>query len=174
MRKKSHIGLSRFLVTNYPLQNMQKELVRHRKAFYLGSILPDLKPTFITRKHDVNSSYQLFRKKVEKLISPKRKKRGINTRAYMRNLGEVSHYAADFFTFPHNESYHGNIKDHCKYEKALKQPLKSYLRDSKTEIEKIDVIAFKYINQLIIYFKQSHRAYLKRRNKIEEDCIFVR
>ena len=87
--------------------------------------------------------------------------------------GEVSHYAADFFTFPHNESYHGNIKDHCKYEKELKQTLKSYLRDSKNEIEKIDVIAFKSIDQLMRYFKQSHREYLKRRNTVEEDCKYI-
>ena len=36
-----------------------------------------------------------------------------NQRAFMRHLGEVIHYLADYFTFPHNTIYPGNLKDHC-------------------------------------------------------------
>ena len=35
-------------------------------------------------------------------------------------LGVIIHYIADYFTFPHNDHYPGNVKDHCYYERDLK------------------------------------------------------
>ena len=31
-------------------------------------------------------------------------------------LGVIIHYIADYFTFPHNDHYPGNVKDHCYYD----------------------------------------------------------
>ncbi len=33
--------------------------------------------------------------------------------SYCRKLGEVTHYLADYFTFPHNGEFDGNMKDHA-------------------------------------------------------------
>ena len=49
MRKKSHISLARYLVQNLDDRNLKK----HKFAFYLGSILPDCKPSFVFKKHEI-------------------------------------------------------------------------------------------------------------------------
>ena len=56
-----------------------------------------------------------------------------------RRVGEVVHYIADYFTFPHNEIYPGNLKDHCMYEKELKLYLREYL-NSEEAMEKNRVL----------------------------------
>ena len=45
MRKKSHISLAKYLMNNMQVQDLNE----HKKAFYIGSILPDIKPSFITK-----------------------------------------------------------------------------------------------------------------------------
>ena len=45
MRKKSHISLARYMVENLK----DEELKHHKFSFYLGSILPDIKPIRVTR-----------------------------------------------------------------------------------------------------------------------------
>ena len=47
LRKKSHILVARYLADQMPAT---KSLQSHRKAFCLGSILPDIKPSFLTKK----------------------------------------------------------------------------------------------------------------------------
>ena len=42
MRKKSHISLARYIVNSLD----DKELKKHRFSFYIGSVLPDIKPSF--------------------------------------------------------------------------------------------------------------------------------
>ena len=49
-------------------------------------------------------------------------------RVYWRRLGEVMHYMADYFTFPHNRNFTGNLYEHNKYEKHLKNHLKTIYR----------------------------------------------
>ena len=49
MRKKSHISLAKYIVGSLE----EQDLVKHKKAFYLGSILPDCKPSFLTVKHEI-------------------------------------------------------------------------------------------------------------------------
>ena len=47
MRKKSHISLARYIVNSLD----DKELKKHRFSFYIGSVLPDIKPSFIYKRH---------------------------------------------------------------------------------------------------------------------------
>ena len=47
MRKKSHISLARYMVENLK----DEELKHHKFSFYLGSILPDIKPSFLYKRH---------------------------------------------------------------------------------------------------------------------------
>ena len=53
MRKKSHITLARYLVK----ESRDKELKKHKYAFYLGSVLPDIKPSFIYRRHEMKGTF---------------------------------------------------------------------------------------------------------------------
>lgn len=45
MRKKSHILLARYIAKN----TEDEELKKHRLSFYIGSILPDCKPSLYIR-----------------------------------------------------------------------------------------------------------------------------
>ena len=50
MRKKSHISLARYMVENLK----DEELKHHKFSFYLGSILPDIKPSFLYKRHEMD------------------------------------------------------------------------------------------------------------------------
>jgi len=49
VRKKSHILLARYLADQMPAN---ESLQSHRKAFCLGNILPDIQPSFVTKRHE--------------------------------------------------------------------------------------------------------------------------
>ena len=59
MRKKSHILLARYLADQ---MQTTASLQSHRKAFCLGSILPDIKPSFITRRHEFYGTFEDVKK----------------------------------------------------------------------------------------------------------------
>ena len=41
--------------------------------------------------------------------------------------GKLTHYIADAFTFPHNDGFTGNIKNHMSYERRLHYKFSQYL-----------------------------------------------
>ena len=92
MRKKSHILLARYLADQ---MQTTASLQSHRKAFCLGSILPDIKPSFITRRHEFYGTFEDVKNRMKELadIRPDES----NQRVYWRRFGEVIHYMADYF-----------------------------------------------------------------------------
>ena len=168
MRKKSHISLARYIVESMGLEELQE----YRKAFYVGSILPDCKPSFLTKRHEIKGTFEDVRKYVLDLTTLydvyKR-----NTRVYFLNLGQVIHYIADYFTFPHNDIYTGNIKDHCIYEKELKRELEAYLDSDEPEKMRKNIERFKTPELLFEYILKIHEEYLKVKNTIAADCRYI-
>lgn len=167
MRKKSHISLARYLVRHLEAEGLEE----HQKAFYLGNILPDCRPSFLTKKHEFSSTFEEIKEKIESLIC----NYGLyytNARAYFRNLGEVMHYIADYFTFPHNKHYHGTLKEHCKYEKYLKWELKDYIR--KYEEKNVhEVYLFKDTQMLFDYIAGMHQEYKETQGSMQQDCEYI-
>lgn len=166
MRKKSHISLAKYLVEALD----EQDLSRHKKAFYLGSILPDCKPSFFTTKHEMQGTFQ----KVEEEI--KRLSRGedvLNLRVYFRDLGQVIHYVADYFTFPHNPNYQGTLKDHCKYEEQLKKSLREYIRsgEAKRNIERARNLETP--EAICDFIRNAHDMYLEWKSNVMEDCRMI-
>ena len=106
MRKKSHLSLAVYLIDNMD----SSLLINHRKAFLLGSILPDCRPSFVTTKHNMEETFDMVSDFISQLTVDSHDYKRIST-AYVRKLGEVTHYVADYFTYPHNEVFDGNIKD---------------------------------------------------------------
>lgn len=131
MRKKSHLSLAKYIVKKTSDENLKK----HRLSFYLGSILPDCKPSFFYRKHEINGTFPDVKKQIEKLIYGKKNRPVKNKRKYYMDLGQVTHYVADYFTFPHNKIYPGGLKEHCAYEEELKHRLREYLKSSNGQEE---------------------------------------
>lgn len=168
MRKKSHISLAGFLV--HDIQT--KELVKHKKAFYLGNILPDCKPSFLTTKHEFDGTFTMVQQKIEALTDAEDMTE-LNDRVYIRRLGEVIHYIADYFTFPHNVTYTGNLKDHCYYEKELKFGLRNYIRSGQAKKDKTQITSFQSTDDLFQYIQKAHQDYLSLKRDVEEDCIYI-
>ena len=65
MRKKSHILVARYLADQ---MSVEESLQSHRKAFCLGSILPDIKPSFLTRKHEYFGTFEEIQQKMRQLV----------------------------------------------------------------------------------------------------------
>lgn len=168
MRKKSHISLAKYIVDDVKVP----ELAAHRKAFYLGSILPDCKPSFLTQRHEFNKTFDMVQKEICELSGNRELVRR-NARAYMRHLGEVIHYIADYFTFPHNETYEGSLKDHCYYEKNLKFYLRWYVQSGEAFRERLEERLFQTPEAIVAFIRNAHREYLSRKRNVEEDCRYI-
>ena len=168
MRKKSHISLARYIA-----QDMQVPVMtHHRKAFYLGSILPDCKPSFLSTKHEFNGTFLKVKQDIRALVENLELYEN-NQRAFMRHLGEVIHYLADYFTFPHNTIYPGNLKDHCIYEGEMKLYLRQYLLDGRARAEQKAPVKLASLEQLYAFIQRTHDEYLQMKHSIEEDCRYI-
>ena len=166
MRKKSHISLAKYIVDSLNEQNLQK----HKKAFYLGSILPDCKPSFLTTRHEIQETFDQVERKIYRLSSGENVK---NLRVYFRDLGQVIHYVADYFTFPHNRNYTGTLKDHCTYEKRLKQSLKEYIRSGEAARNSEKARRFRSPEAICEFIRRAHEAYMSRKTNVERDCRMI-
>ena len=65
MRKKSHILLARYLADQ---MQTTASLQSHRKAFCLGSILPDIKPSFLTKRHEFFGTFDEIKDRMRELM----------------------------------------------------------------------------------------------------------
>lgn len=163
LRKKSHISLARYLVS----KSGNEELRKHKLAFYLGSILPDCKPSFLYRKHEISGTFGDVRKEMIRLSEEEKAQK--NRRAYYRNLGQITHYVADYFTFPHNPIYPGTLSDHCSYEEQLKRELRKYLTGGEADRQQHPLFSFRDAREIADYIKTEHDKYLQKNLNVEED-----
>ena len=167
VRKKSHILLARYLADQMPAN---ESLQSHRKAFCLGNILPDIQPSFVTKRHEYFGTFDEVQGKIRRLVQSGA---GYNDRVFWRRSGEVMHYIADYFTFPHNCVFTGSIREHCIYEKKLKFALRSYIRSGEINVNSTVVRRFTTPQQLCDYVIQIHQQYLKCNKTVESDCRYI-
>ena len=168
MRKKSHVLLAVYLVNNLNIE----ELAAHRKAFYLGSILPDCRPSFVTTPHCYTRTIGLVREKIGKIIEESSIE-GELTSVFCRKLGEISHYLADYFTFPHNENFEGTVKEHCIYEGNLKTALENYIENGQVKEEKRERGRFRSLDDLMEFIDGVYKEYCRVKRCVAEDCVYI-
>lgn len=158
MRKKSHISLARYIVANTKDEGLKK----HWLSFYIGSILPDCKPSFIYKRHEITGTFPKLRKNIEALISGKKdRKFQKRKRKYYMDLGEITHYVADYFTFPHNKIYPGGFREHCAYEERLKRELRAFLKtEAPNALNEKGRRQFADQEALFSYIQNMHEHYL--------------
>ncbi|NLL72691.1 MAG: zinc dependent phospholipase C family protein [Clostridiales bacterium] len=168
MRKKSHILLARFL-----LKNMNEDsLSEHKKAFYWGSILPDLKPSFLTRRHTIEDTFDILIKEIKRITVNYDVSKGIG-KYFARHLGIITHYLADYCTLPHNSIYTGSMADHVFYEKEMKFRLKEYVE--LEELISMDVTGHKLnsLEDIIEFIEKTHEEYLSALRAVKEDIRYI-
>ena len=167
VRKKSHILLARYLADQMPAN---ESLQSHRKAFCLGNILPDIQPSFVTKRHEYFGTFDEVQGKIRRLVQSGA---GYNDRVFWRRSGEVMHYIADYFTFPHNKTFDGTLYQHNTYEKHLKNELKAFVLEGKADVYTEKEIHFETLNQLLQYIKEHHRRYLNCKRNIDDDIHYI-
>ncbi len=169
MRKKSHITLAKYLVK----ESRDKDLKKHKYAFYLGSVLPDIKPSFIYRRHEMTGTFPQWQKRIWDLAKLKDEEMHKSSSKYYRHLGEVSHYLADYFTFPHNGKFTGGFREHCSYEEDLKKKLRQHILSGKAASRKKKYIEFAAPEALFDFVKKTHQDYLAQQNTVEDDIAHI-
>ena len=167
VRKKSHILLARYLADQMPAN---ESLQSHRNACCLGNILPDIQPSFVTKRHEYFGTFDEVQGKIRRLVQSGA---GYNDRVFWRRSGEVMHYIADYFTFPHNKTFDGTLYQHNTYEKHLKNELKAFVLEGKADVYTEKEIHFETLNQLLQYIKEHHRRYLNCKRNIDDDIHYI-
>lgn len=168
MRKKSHVSLAGQMMNSLEI----KGILNHRLTFCLGNILPDCKPSFLTTPHSFDETFVTIGEKMAALVGSFDINRGMTMGKTLR-LGEVTHYVADYFTFPHNKHYDGNLKDHCYYEGDLKRRLKEYIDSGRAMNLKEQVEIFDTVEDLLTYIKERHSEYMSRKRCVKEDMDYI-
>ena len=167
MRKKSHICLAYYLINTVDNQMLDE----HKKAFAVGSILPDCKPSFVTKRHTFDETFDMVKGYIDRCSKEAFSFEDIKT-AYYTRLGEITHYIADYFTFPHNKHFDGSLSEHCIYEKYLKHGLKSYVKSNECEMfypsKKIESV-----RELCEFIEEKHKEYMQEKSTVERDCRYI-
>ncbi|MFV0464669.1 MAG: zinc dependent phospholipase C family protein [Lachnospiraceae bacterium] len=167
MRKKSHISLACYIVSN--TDNI--ELKKHRFAFIFGSVLPDVKPSFLYRRHEINGTFHDVKNAIVSLSDEKHSKQ--SSFRFFRDLGQVTHYLADYFTFPHNECYTGSLKDHCDYEEHLKKDLKKYLKEGLADFHCANLLDLTSPEDIEAFILRKHEEYLEWADDVKTDIYNI-
>ena len=168
MRKKSHILLGRYLADQ---MSEVYSLQQHRKAFCLGNIMPDLKPSFLTTRHEFFGTFDHLQNKMRALVEKNPEEE--NARVYWRRFGEVMHYMADYFTFPHNKTYKGNLAAHNSYEAELKNRLRECILSGAADSQLEEAKQFESFEELVEYIRERHAYYLESPRCIADDIRFI-
>ena len=147
-----------------------ESLQMHRNAFCLGNILPDIQPSFVTKRHEYFGTFEEVQDKISSLVHSGDV---YGDRVFWRRVGEIMHYIADYFTFPHNKTFEGSLRQHNRYEKLLKNKLKSFVLEGKADVYAENGIRFETVNQLVEFIRVHHRRYLNCERNIEDDIHYI-
>lgn len=173
MRKKSHILLARCIADNLILYNIDdSDLQYHRFAFCLGSVLPDCRPSFLTEKHAYNVNFDKVAGKMKRLAEQSSLDKQHPASRWIA-AGEITHYIADYFTFPHNTNFPGNIADHCRYEEELKDTMKACVLSGKADEYCRISGKFGSCREIEEFIKKEHDVYMQKERNAAEDTAFI-
>lgn len=165
MRKKSHISLAKGVIHGLDINSR----INHRLSFYVGSIWPDCTPSFLTRRHCIEETFDIFLKRMSKFIIKFNPKRDMGIISTWR-MGVVLHYIADYFTFPHNSNYTGSLKEHCAYEEELKHRMYQYIDAVKASEAEYNIPVMTNTKQIAEYIREKHDQYMSIEGNVDADC----
>ncbi len=168
MRKKAHIYLAKYIADTLDWAPLNE----YRKEFYAGSILPDCVPSFITKRHEFNGCFDDTMDLVKKLAACGEDK-GAGMRSYAARLGIVTHYLADFFTYPHNTKFPGSMANHCHYEKYLTIELKKYMTTMRAGEITSHLKQMDSVSDIARFVAKAHEKYLDEVLGLDNDLSYI-
>jgi hypothetical protein len=149
-----------------------QDLNEHKKAFYIGSILPDLKPSFLTKRHNIDETFDILIEEIRKITVEYDANKGING-YYARHLGVITHYLADYCTFPHNTDFTGTFSEHVYYEKELKKLLKKYVKQDVAKKNREAHGTSRTLEEIEQFIRNTHAEYLKAWKAVKVDIKYI-
>ena len=157
MKKSGHL-----LVTMSVANSMN---LKYKSWLLLGSILPDILVHTYLMGHTWDKAYKRVTKSIQSL-----EKHGRMNRLSCLKLGYILHYVEDFFTYPHNSIFEGDILEHCRYENRLDNYMKTVkgLHITDTE-EKIGGV----FGSIKYQIEKKHQSYIEGSHSIENDTKFI-
>ena len=147
MRKKSHISLAGQIMNSMELDNV----FDYRLPFYVGSIWPDCRPSFVTTPHKFDITFDDIERKISKFIANYDKDKGMNMRR-CAGLGVINH---------------------CYYERDLKFGMRAFLQTEEAAQIKEHVAAYDSVEELTSYIRSIHNSYMKLAHTVEEDIRYI-
>lgn len=170
MNTNDHKLLAKFIIRN----SNDFKCKKYQNAFILGSVEPDynpfsyLKGSFkhkMLRGHHYGNSLRFLKRNIKALESKDKSK--WNVYDYFR-LGKVIHYMADDFTIAHNESFSGDLSEHCNYEGKLSDYFEQYLEQYKPTKRKLSERL-----DFTSYFEKAHLIYSRQKQKLSTDAKWI-
>ena len=143
---------------------------RFEWAFLFGSFQPDCNPfTFLKgslqaykfRGHNYSNSQPYI---VSRIAALQRRKQWTMWQYY--TLGKLTHYLADAFTYPHNETYPDSLMAHRQYEDELRMYLAEYLQQRTLRSQQ-------FREDLEAAISELHRQYLESRGDLQRDVQYI-
>lgn len=119
METKNHWHLAEFICS-------ERSFKKYKKQFMLGNIMPDINLFTYLQGHTYRESISMLYTSTKSLVE---KKFWNSTSSY--HLGVILHYVADYFTFPHNVTFTGTLKEHCTYERRLHTHFLQFLQSKR-------------------------------------------
>ena len=80
---------------------------------------------------------------------------------------------ADYFTFPHNKTYEGNLAAHNSYEAELKNRLRECILSGAADSQLEEAKQFESFEELVEYIRERHAYYLESPRCIADDIRFI-
>ncbi len=159
MQLNCHLRLGKTLAREYGLTGAA------RTAFLLGNIEPDLIfTTHLCRQeeHFEGHSYPNASQKFLRLCL--QLQNGCETIHDYMKLGQLCHYAADCFTWPHNPSYPGTLSAHISYEARMDKAFHGPLPTTELGAERLSPPEL---------FRAAHRQYMDETPSIDRDLRYI-
>ena len=93
-------------------------------------------------------------------------------RRWFINLGVITHYISDYFTFPHNVNYNGKLKDHCIYEEELKHAIRSYVKSPEAVRKRLGERVHSP-EMILAFIKRMYQLYSQTESGVTRDCEYI-
>ena len=120
----------------------------------------------------IDLTFHKLEKKINKVIDEYDKNKGM-TIGLSKDLGVITHYIADYFTFPHNIEYPGTMTEHIHYEAQLKVDFREFVRKMKETHAHFQEVNMRSADEICAFIKKCHTEYLHAVKSVENDCRYI-
>lgn len=138
--------------------------------FIYGNILPDISPRYRFSMHEKKGNWQDV---VNIINTVSDNSKMLSIKDISIKLGIMTHFLCDFFTFPHNELFKGNIIKHEIYEQIQRNMLWKKLDDYWERYREEINVSINSIDNLLSYIEDMHSIYMNNTSNMERDMLFA-